>query len=528
MRYGYLVFGLVLGLAFESVLLAQTDSSATRLSQEIRTLVSRARFQRSNVAVAVINDEGRQVVDINARAPFKPASNQKILTTAAALHWLGTDHVYETTIWATAPLVDGVVAGDLVVRGRGDPNISGRFYDGDPVHLLRLWARRLYDAGLRRVEGDIVADDTYFDDVRFIPSWVRAQEGSWYSAQVSALSLNDNCIDVSVRPGVRTRSRAIVETSPRAPVVQISGAPKTSSQGDTSIILRRKSGTNLISISGSIRKQRRIWKGHVTFDDPALVFSSAYEALLRETGIEVQGVARKKARTRAVAHDVAVPRPISGQLTAGETETAEGVLSESKGAELEEAIDSASDTVLLVRHTSGLLDDLAVIHKKSQNLHAEMLLKVMGAEVYSEGSLPSGSKAIRRFLELKSLPVEGLEIADGSGLSHHNRASALLFARLLDTLKKADYFPTYRDSLAVGGRDGTLKKRFRQRKNLIGNVFAKTGFIRGVSALSGYVVRGDKTWCFSVLVNGFPPKARSAKVLQEGICERIYDAMASD
>lgn len=495
-----------------------------KLPSNIEQLIRSHGFSRDGVAVVVVDDSGQTRVALRANKAFKPASNQKVLTTAAALHWLSPDYVFTTTVSATAPLLNGTIAGDVVVRGGGDPNISGRFYGDDPTALLKVWAERLYSAGLRKIEGDLIADDRLFDAVRFPPTWRRAQEASWYSAQISALSLNDNCLDVTVTPGRAPGSPARIQARPLAPVVRFQGKVATTRGGRTSIILNRKTGTNDISITGKIVRKRDVWKSHVTFDDPALVFVSAFARALSAVGVEVVGSPRRIVRPSLSAAeptaDIA-PRPAAGP---GPVDPgAPG----SSASNMAYALGRRGPTEVLVRHVSKLVDDLPVIHKRSQNLHAELVLRVLGAEVGGEGSLAGGARAIRRFLAASGLPQSPLTIADGSGLSHDNRVSARLLARSLDSIRRADYFTLYRDSLPIAGVDGTLRKRFRHSdvRVLKEKVFAKTGFIRGVSALSGYVVRGERVWAFSVLINGFPPKARSPKRLQELICKRIYDAM---
>ena len=502
-RFITILFAGLCVLLLDPVVLSREASLGARIAVEI----ARARFGEKNVAVAVVDENGELVVGINELESFKPASNQKLVTTAAALHFLGPDYTFETQVWACASLVRGAIAGDILVRGGGDPNISGRFHDDVADHLLRLWAARLYDAGLRRIDGDVIADDRFFDDERFVPGWNRSQEASWYSAQISALSLNDNCLDITVRPASAAGQPARVEIEPPCSLLQIEASPKTIKQGKTSILVHRKTGTNVIRIKGSIRKDRAFWKGHVTVDDPALFFAGAFVDALRKTGITVTGIARKAVRVDARASSV------SGASDVAETRDQKSAPECDRGQ-------------LLVQHASTLMEDLPVIQKRSQNLHAELLLKTLGARISGEGSRSGGERAIRRFLREKRIPTDGLVVGDGSGLSHDNRLTALLLAHLLHSTRGEPYFEQYRGALPVAGIDGTLKTRFRKPSVARGNVFAKTGFIRGVSALSGFVARGDRLWSFSILVNGFPPGVRSPKRLQERICEALYGALA--
>jgi D-alanyl-D-alanine carboxypeptidase/D-alanyl-D-alanine-endopeptidase (penicillin-binding protein 4) len=487
-------------LILAAALAGRPVAGSETLEAAIRNLFVAYRLPAANVAVAVIDARGEFRAALEADQSLKPASNQKLLTTVAALHWLGADYSHETTISSTAPLAGDEINGDLIVRGTGDPNISGRFYGGDPTALLAAWAQSLHKSGLRRVTGDLVADDTFLDDVRFPANWDRAQEGRWYAAQVSALSLNDNCLDLTIAPGPSPGSRARVSFVPACPLFEIKGAPVTVAKGRTRILVHRERDTNRITISGEISRRLPQWQENVTFDDPALVFASTFAEVLRRTGIEIVGRARR------------IDRP-------------EGAAAPDEKKPQEAPAPDEKKQVLLIRHTSSLLQDLPVILKGSQNLHAELLLRVLGARFSGSGSLRGGEEAVRKYLQAKGIPDTGVVIADGSGLSHDNRVSARVLARVLHGVKAEPYFERYRDSLAVAGEDGTLKTRFRESRELRGTLFGKSGYISGVSCLSGYIVKDGASWCFSILVNGFPEGSRSVRELQEEICERIRAAM---
>jgi len=444
----------------------------------------------AEVAVVILGDGGETLVDIRGREPLKPASNMKILTTAAALCLLGPGHEYETTLVSRAPLENGRIAGDVVVRGTGDPNISGRFRQGDATAIFRDWARKLREAGLRRIEGDLVADDTQFDDARLPPTWDPNQEETWYSAQVSALSLNDNCIDITVKPGPGPGARAKTLLVPHSGLIALDDKVRTSSSRSARILVHRKRGTNEISVSGEIGLRSPPWSGNVTVHDPALFFVASLEEVFESEGIAVAGKPRK------------VDRRENGKPAL------------------------PVEPCVLLRHVSTLAEDLPIINKRSQNLHAEILLKALGARVGGEGSLAGGEKAVRSYLEDRKIESGDLVVGDGSGLSHANRVSARLLASVLDERRRSGKdFELFLGSLPVAGEDGTLDDRFRSFPDLRGKVHAKTGYIHGVSCLSGYVKRNTRVWSFSVLVNGLRGGAAGAKRLQEKVAERMYAAM---
>lgn len=499
--------GLVTAWFLASFFASGVAARGGTLEDAIRGLISKHGFASKNVAVAVISDRSKLLVAINEGKPFKPASNQKILTTAAAIHLLGPEHEYETTISATAHQENGRITGDLIIRSTGDPNISGRFYHGDPAALFSFWARGLFDGGLRRIEGDLIADDTFFDDQRLLPSWDRGQEMAWYSAQISALNINDNCLDVTVRPARRAGRPASVRFVPACSLIRIEGTAKTVAKGKTKVLVHRIPGTNRLTVGGQIRLRGSPWKGNITMDDPALVFVSVLEEALKGAGIERAGGVRKKARP-------VTTEPVKTELTGPVQKSAPGDKAPAAGA---------AETIL-VRHTSTLLKDLPIILKRSQNLHAEVLLKALGAQVGGEGSLRGGGRALRKFLGKKGISDEVLVVGDGSGLSHENRVSAKMLVRILHSVRSESYFGEYLQSLPVAGKDGTLDDRFRG--SLVREkVFAKTGYIHGVSCLSGYVVKEERVWSFSVLVNGLKGGAGGAKKLQEKVAERVYRSM---
>ncbi len=462
---------------------------APSLQDAILALLQRDGCAIERTGICVLGDDGAVKAEVSADTPLAPASNLKLLTTAAALHVLGEEYAFQTTLTATAAPRDGVIAGDLILRGGGDPNISGRFYNDDPEAVLRAWAKAMHAAGIRTITGDLVADDTFFDDVRFCPAWDRGQEARWYAAQVSALSLNDNCVDITVRPGAAGEP-ARVSVSPASPSVSVRGAPATDAKARTKVIITRRPDTNEIKISGKIRKGAGPWKDYVAIDDPAMFFAHTFAAVLGREGIRLEGAVRRAARDSAAA-----PPP---------------------GAQL------------LIRHDSPLARALPVINKNSQNLHAELLLRTMGAVKFGEGSAAAGARAIRACLDALEVPYEGLAIDDGSGLSAGNRIAARTLGRLLHAARSQDWFPRYLDSLSLAGADGTLKsqRRFRAHPQLNGCVHAKTGSIARVSALSGYVRNGARLWTFSLLFNE-PPRRKGAHTaaLQESIIREIHAAM---
>jgi len=486
--------------------------AASGLERRIRALVAAYGVDPSLVGVAVLDESGQPRALLEADTPLKPASNLKVLTTAAGWALLGPgrrasrrvfapapvpvpapvpEHEYLTRLVASAPLGAGVVAGDLIVEGRGDPNISGRFHEDDPLAVFRTWARQLRRAGLRKIAGDFIADDSYFDAERFLPGWNRRNEGRWFSAEISPLSFEDNCVTVRVHPTAPGQP-ARVEVTPASPFVTVVGAPRTVAGRSASVRVHRAEGENRVTVSGNIGDRVSNWYDHVAVVDPSLFFVHTLAAELAREGIVIGGRVRRIAPSDART----------------------------------EALVAGGRGEVLLEHRSRLGLDLPVINKRSQNLHAEILLKTIGREVSGEGSVAGGAQAIRRFVASLGVDTTGLVIADGSGLSADNRVSARQLAMTLWAVSSRPGFAAFLESLPVAGVDGTLEDRFSQYPELVGAVRAKTGFIDSVSALSGFVERDGRRWSFAILVNRFTGDGLSAaKRLQESIVARIHDVM---
>jgi D-alanyl-D-alanine carboxypeptidase/D-alanyl-D-alanine-endopeptidase (penicillin-binding protein 4) len=436
--------------------------------------------------VVVLDESGKVLVSISADQALSPASNQKILVVGAALGLVGPDFTYETSLAAPGAPAGGAIK-DLIVRGTGDPNIPNRFENQDPTLIFRNWAAELKKKGVAKVTGDIVIDDSYFDDVRFLPGWKDGQQANWYQAEVGAVNLNDNCIEVEARP-TSPGQPAEIKMTPSTSYVKVENNCRTVAQAQNAKklpIFNRKDGTNTIVVTGEISTKRKVVESPpITIEDPGIYFGTVLSEVLDAEGISIGGkVVRGKLAERGG------PSPVT-----------------------------------LHQHKSTLALDLKVINKHSQNLHAEILLKAIGAKKGGEGSLAGGTRAVESFLKTAGIAAPGLSIQDGSGLAAGNRISPSTLAGVLGWMSKQPFFKMYRDSLPIANVDGTLKRRFRG-KACAGHVYAKTGYIKGVSALSGYVERGGKHRVFAVILNRIGGNLQDARRVEEEIAEMTYLSM---
>jgi D-alanyl-D-alanine carboxypeptidase/D-alanyl-D-alanine-endopeptidase (penicillin-binding protein 4) len=404
--------------------------------------------------------ERREVYGFEADRARILASNTKLFTTAAALAELGPDFRFETRFLSRGTLSGDTLAGDLAIVGGGDPNLSGRFYDGDSYGPFRPWARALAARGVRRVAGDLHLVNGIFVAPRVHPEWPRDQLTTWYEAPVDALSFNDNCVLVRVRPGRKAGQLVRPSTVPPLDYFRFdNGARTVAGRGGRLVVTRRAESDRLV-VGGTLgveAGQVDVW---VAVHDPAAYFAAAVRGALGEEAIAVAGG----------------DRYVHG-LPAGAWQ---------------------EDWV----HRSGLAETLAVTNKRSQNFYAESLAKLIGWRKLGEGSWPKAVEAIAAAAAALGVDRTGIALADGSGMARSNQASPRALTALLEKMYFHAYGREFLQSLPYSGEDGLSWKRRLASAPYRGNVFAKTGTLNGVSTLSGYArAASGKVYAFSILMN---------------------------
>jgi len=421
------------------------------------------------VVVESLKDD-RVLYERNRDLVFIPASNMKLIVSAAALDRLGPDFTYQTTLWRTGPLQDGVLVGDLVLKGSGDPIFS--------LADLKTMVVELKKAGVKRVTGRVLGDDTRFDDVRLGWGWNWDDEPYYYSAQLSALSLNESVVGVCVKPGNLGDRPKIVLDPPTSYMSIRNDATTGPAKSDKTISIDRLRGRNIIRVSGSVPVDYRSDQPEelITVEEPAVFAATVLKEMLVRDGIWVAGEAAR------------------GQAPAG--------------------------AVQIASHTSPPLKViLARLNKPSDNLIAELLLKTLGAELRGRGTTSAGREVELEFLSEIGVDTEALSIVDGSGLSRLNYVSPGNLVRLLRFMYSHPHAKTYIDSLPVAGVDGTLRRRMNGSP-AEKNVRAKTGYVSRVSSLSGYLTtKGGEPLVFSILMNNHLCRNSEATAIQNKICE---------
>ena len=438
---------------------------------------------------------GKTLYSLNADKLFTPASNAKLFTTAAALALIGPDYRFRTTI-ESAGNVDryGRLSGDLVMVGRGDPNLSGRtlpYYLRTervmpPVRVLEELADQLVARGIKVIDGDVVADDSYFVFERYGEGWSQDDLLWEWGAPVSALTVNDNVLFVSVLPAERISERAYVNITPFADYYHIENRVTTVPAGaERRILINREPGSNRLTIWGSIPLGDPGATEALAIEDPAEFAAKLMRGLLEKRGIAVYGTTR------------AQHAELSSLYTFRVTATAS-----SGGGSERLAPPPANFRNVLASYQSGpIVQDIKVINKVSQNLHAEMLLRLLGRERGSGGTVAGGLEVVRRWLLQADIRPEEYSLHDGSGLSREDLATPHAIVKLLSYVSRQPWGEVYADTLPVGGIDGSLIYRFSDPA-VVGRVQGKTGSLTHVNAISGYILtqKGDRV-AFSIMVN---------------------------
>jgi serine-type D-Ala-D-Ala carboxypeptidase/endopeptidase (penicillin-binding protein 4) len=408
---------------------------------------------------------GEQLYERDAGRLMMPASNMKIVTLAAAAELLGWDHRFTTTLETSAPIEDGILKGDLFVRGGGDPTINTR--DGRAPAVLNEWTNALRAAGIREIAGRIVGDDQMFDDEGIGPGWAWDYLQFGYAAPVGALQFNENLARLTIRPGAQRGDPPEVSLSAGAGLQLLNRVATAEAGVSNDVTYRRRLDAPVLEVSGTIAVGSKPIERTVAVVNPTAFFAQSLRDALAERGIRVDGPA-------VDLDDVA--------------------------AELA----MAERRVLVSTQSPPLREIGLVLMKVSQNLYAETLVKAIGASRGGLGTFDGGLAAVRATLTGWDVPADAYVLADGSGLSRYNYITARAITALLERMfKDARHHDPFYATLPIAGKDGTIGTRLR-RTRAEGNAVAKTGSIANVRSLSGYVrTRDGEMLVFAILANDF-------------------------
>lgn len=459
-----------------------TSSAALTLQQSIDELLHGSALSggKGTFALYIVNlKDGTSIYKRNVSMPLIPASNMKLFTTAAALDLLSPDYVFTTRVEATGNISAGILQGDLVIKGSGDPTIAARDHGYDPEAVFKEWAARLKQMGITTITGNLVGDTSLFLNVGYCPGWDPDDEPIWYAAQSDALSLNENVIKVFVRPDKRAGRPVHVELEPQTAHVHIQNRAKTGGRGSRlTLEMTRQCGTNVIEIRGKLPTRFRERVRTLTVEDPAGYFMDVLARVLQEHGITIQGGIR------------VVRQP--GELPTGRP--------------------------LFTRASPPISQLVSFTNRESNNFYAEQFLRTLGAEFQGRGSRENGAKTVSTWLQGMGVPTQDFSMYDGSGLSRLNRITVEATITLLRHMYASKNFAIYKSSLPLAGKSGTLHRRMRGTP-AYNMVHAKTGYMKGVSSLGGYTTTMDGTpVAFAMMYNGRYPSTSYVKDLENKIC----------
>jgi D-alanyl-D-alanine carboxypeptidase/D-alanyl-D-alanine-endopeptidase (penicillin-binding protein 4) len=435
-------------------------------------------------AAVVSLDGGDTLFAVDADAPLVPASNLKLLTTAAALHVLGPEYRFRTYVLTDGTVRDGVVDGDLVLYGTGDPGIAGRFYRNRNEVFLRL-IDQLENLGIHTVTGDLVGDASFFTGPLRAPGWDPRDLNDHFTGAVSALSFNENVVSFRVVPGRPGEAPEVSTVPPHSGMIVVNSAETVTGQARPRLAILRDDPLEPVRVEGRITAGARdVWR-EMTVSVPARFAAESFAATLEARGIVLHGSVRVvDEASRSVLGSDQVYAPLHGR----------------RGARV------------LARHVSEpLATYIDVINRQSNNLFAELVFRAVGRALAGEGSFEGGSRAVRAALTELGVDLRGVVIADGSGLSFESRVSPVTFVSVLDRMADGPHWSEYWATLPEAGQRSGLGRMYNTAA--AGNLRAKTGTIEGVSALSGMVRSGDgERLAFSLLVNDARSTTRAKRV----------------
>jgi serine-type D-Ala-D-Ala carboxypeptidase/endopeptidase (penicillin-binding protein 4) len=456
-----------------------------QVSGTLQAIIEEGAASDSFWSVAVTDSSGRLIENYNAHHLIRPASALKLVTSSSILHLLGPDYRFSTTLFGVGEQVGDAWEGDILIRGRGDPTINDDFYDNS-LFLFESWVQLFDSLGINKINGNIIGNESYFDDVPYPQGWEWDDLSYYYGVETNALSFNNNVVNLEVLADGEIGSVPEIRWFPfNTPFVEFINEQIITPLGSTyNESYRRILGTNTIVLRSSL--PRGYYETEpLSITHPSLFFIDTLKRYLEDMGIEV-----------------------SGQLI----------------IDRQNRDWDARDYNILHSHKSPTVSE--IIREKNQNsnnFYSEMLLKTVAAERFAtEGSTELGLQAVKQFLHTTGVDTTMVRMRDASGMAAANLIRAADMNHLLYELKSMSHFEHFLKSLAIAGQTGTLQYRF-QNSPVKDRFYGKTGFVSGVRSISGYMnTRHDQDIVVTIATNNYTISTSVIDQVHQRILEYLY------
>lgn len=524
---GYLLATLALAAVSATVsATAQSDFCAKVTALTVDPSVASAHW-----GVSVTTLDGTPLCTLNDAQLFRPASNNKMFTAAAALALMGPDKRFSTTVVAEGPVAGGVLKGNLKLVGGGDANFGSHETPyvepvkpaqpapPEPARMLDIeeLADQVVAQGIKTITGDVIGDDTFFAWEPYPVGWGIDDLQPGYGAPVSALTIHDSEIEVDVAPGAKAGDAPTVSALPDVPYYVIADTSATiakpADQHRARIHFDRGVGSRQLAVSGEIVAGGATVKSDLAIHDPAEYAAWALKGALERRGVKIEGGAVADHATA----NVLLPASDDAQALS----TVKALLAKPNALACPHK-NVATGTKIAEHQSPTLAEDVVFTMKDSQNLHAELLMRNLGVAVGCDYRSMGGLAIVKAYAVQAGIAPNDLVLYDGSGLSGHDLVTPRSLTQLLVFATKQKWGETFKASLPVGGVDGTLANRFLPPSTLAGKVLAKTGTLGESRDLSGYLTAASgRTLVFSVLVDNHLPSGGADRVAMDKIVEAI-------